>query len=407
MKVRITTVIRYLLFIYMFFSVGLSKIFTNSFLSDKRVVTHFTFMIAILMFVLYLMLNKKSGTKYTKFLNSFVISFLIFEWFYTYYRYHVSFSDFFFSNERFIYLVLACCVLHLLCKGSLTVEQLFVWVCRFSLVSYGIRFIISVYYSAKGVVLFPTLATEFASENWIRNDVLRVNPPAFYMLIIPICLWLFFNSKKRKFIAIVTGGVTCVYFLAIWQSRAAIVYSAIVFMLIVLIKRQTATRKVLLILLLLAVLGTMYVSGAFDGLLASFSVTNQAMGHSTRFRLIALDYYYLWWKQNPILGIGGLSEEMLVKDLLKGHISDIGFIANIFRFGIWGAVLFFSIIGRWFFVIKKLSKRKDDNTIFAIGIAISYILYSINIDWFYGSSKYAIPIAIAVMEYYYHEIRYE
>lgn len=59
-----------------------------------------------------------------------------------------------------------------------------------------IRTSISLVQKFTGIVLFPTLAMEYATEGWIRNGWLRVNPPAFSVIIIPILM--IFDVMKRK-----------------------------------------------------------------------------------------------------------------------------------------------------------------------------------------------------------------
>lgn len=61
-----------------------------------------------------------------------------------------------------------------------------------------IRTSISLVQKFTGIVLFPTLAMEYAAEGWIRNGWLRVNPPAFSVIIIPILMYLCFEEKVKK-----------------------------------------------------------------------------------------------------------------------------------------------------------------------------------------------------------------
>ena len=407
MTIKFTTIIKYCVFLFFIIAVSLTKLLTNTPFDNIRTLSIILMIIMGIAIFFYLLSDKDKYYRYVNVLMIYSVLFFLIEWMYTNSKYHVGFNDFFFSNERFLFMCFAGAILLLLRKSVLNLEQLFAIISVFMLISYGIRIIISVYYGMTGTVIFNSIATENAMEGWIRNGVLRVNQPAFYMLIIPIDLWLVFYGSKKSFryLGIITFLTVLFFVTSILQSRAAMINTIIISVLFFVLRKQTSLSKLLAIFLIFVMIMMLYINGNIDSLLNSFSVANSSTGYSSEFRLICLDYYYSWWQENPFWGIGGLSEEQLVLNLPKGHIADIGYLANVFRFGFFAIILFVLIFARWVYIAWMTHRYKSKYFVLSICILISYLMYMINIDCFYGTAKYAVPVSIAVMEWICYEVK--
>ena len=78
---------------------------------------------------------------------------------------------------EYIYVILAIPLCYLLNNELWDFRNLLKLLVVLGIVSYAIRWGISFYYDVSGTVAFPNIAQESASSEWIREGVLRVNPP--------------------------------------------------------------------------------------------------------------------------------------------------------------------------------------------------------------------------------------
>ena len=92
--------------------------------------------------------------------------------------------------------------------------------------SYVIRGTISLYFVATGMNICPAIALEGAAENWMRNGILRINPPFVSLLYLPAAFWLLSKSskfiQKVGYILLIVLGVG--YMTVITQARSMMIY---------------------------------------------------------------------------------------------------------------------------------------------------------------------------------------
>ena len=63
--------------------------------------------------------------------------------------------------------------------------------------SFIIRAAISLIYVYTGTDILPAIALEGASVGWIRNGILRINPPCVGIIYLPIVFYLYGEAKKN------------------------------------------------------------------------------------------------------------------------------------------------------------------------------------------------------------------
>ena len=64
--------------------------------------------------------------------------------------------------------------------------------------SFIIRAVISLIYVYTGTDILPAIALEGASIGWIRNGILRINPPCVGIIYLPIVFYLYIEAKKIR-----------------------------------------------------------------------------------------------------------------------------------------------------------------------------------------------------------------
>lgn len=267
--------------------------------------------------------------------------------------------------------------------------------------SYVIRGAISLYYVATGVDIFPAIALEGASVGWIRNGVLRINPPCLGLIYLPITFYLYSTSKKIKqrvlYIGMMALGVW--YMTYITQARSMMIYQICILILLLMLKNKPNSRKGIVgTALLICVVVYLINSPATEKLFASFSASNAETGASTVARFNAITYFGTQFLQKPLCGIGLL----LGKDTrtpIGGDISDIGLLRSVYMLGVGMILLYLVIFIRGIYVAHK-ARRVDSNiSLLVLGMTLLVMLTNINIDSFWNIFAFAMPFYIAIVEY--------
>lgn len=173
--------------------------------------------------------------------------------------------------------------------------------------SYVIRGAISLYYVATGVDILPAIALEGAAVGWIRNGVLRINPPCLGLIYLPITFYLYSTAEKLKqrvlYVGMIVLGVW--YMTYITQARSMMIYQICILILLLMLKNKPNSRKGIIgTALLICVVVYLINSPAAEKLIASFSASNTETGASTVARFNAISYFGMQFLQKPLSGIG-------------------------------------------------------------------------------------------------------
>ena len=267
--------------------------------------------------------------------------------------------------------------------------------------SYGIRAAVSLYYVATGVDILPAIALEGASVGWIRNGILRINPPCLGLIYLPIVFYLYSTSKKvsQKILYIGMMGLGVWYMTYITQARSMMIYQiCILFLLLMLKNRPNSKKGIVVTLILICVIVYLINSPMAEKLFASFSSSNAETGASTIARFNAITYFGTQFLHKPLCGIGFL----LGKDTrtpIGGDISDIGLLRSVYMLGVGMAILYFVIFIRGIYVACKVKKVNQNVSLLVLGMTLLIMLTNINIDSFWDIFAFAMPIYVAIVEY--------
>lgn len=325
--------------------------------------------------------------------------------------YNFSFADWLNNNilSNLCYLIWTPLILYYLCYDRKNMDKMMKMIVFMTAISFILRYIIQQINISTGVTIFEYIAGEGASENWTRNSILRINPPSFFMLFIPCCYYLLRKTKvklvKALYCALIIMSIW--YYYSVTMSRSVFLYEIVVTCVLFLITKRKGKKGIFFSIVLVIVVIIFVNSPLLDTIgntVSSIFIQTSDYGDTFTPRVYAYEYYRKWMLQNPILGIGGLSNSQLTESLIMGHISDIGFAGNIFRYGILGIVLECFFVGRMIHITWKIcvSKRGDnDNKLLAIGLLLSVILINLNIDCFSTMTAISMPFILGIMEYIY------
>lgn len=267
--------------------------------------------------------------------------------------------------------------------------------------SYVIRGAISLYYVATGVDILPAIALEGAAVGWIRNGVLRINPPCLGLIYLPITFYLYSTAEKLKqrvlYVGMIVLGVW--YMTYITQARSMMIYQICILILLLMLKNKPNSRKGIIgTALLICVVVYLINSPAAEKLIASFSASNTETGASTVARFNAISYFGMQFLQKPLSGIGLL----LGRDTrtpIGGDISDIGLLRSVYMLGVGMALLYLVIFIRGVYVAYKARKVDSNISLLVLGMTLLIILTNINIDSFWDIFAFAMPFYISIVEY--------
>jgi hypothetical protein len=308
---------------------------------------------------------------------------------------------------EYIYVILAIPLCYLLNNELWDFRNLLKLLVVLGIVSYAIRWGISFYYDVSGTVAFPNIAQESASSEWIREGVLRVNPPFIGIIFAPIVYYLALTTSKKfhKWIYYLCIVMVIAYTIRIHQARSLMIYQLVAVVVLLIFQKVTDRKKLLRIGILFIGIVILVNTSWFSNLVDSFSKSNADYGGSTRARINAIAGFGVDFLKSPVFGFGFLESDAQ-RLTIGGHITDIGILHSIFMLGIPIVVVFLMIFIRGFYVYSKANKvGMCDEALLVLGMTVLVMMTGINIDLFVGIFSFAIPFYLAITEYVLHRSR--
>ncbi|HEM7201966.1 TPA: hypothetical protein U2K90_000480 [Enterococcus faecium] len=309
------------------------------------------------------------------------------------------------------YVLLAYPLFCTLINQAWNLDSMLNTICGVTFLSYILRTSISLIQKFSGVLLYENIYRECAPENWYRGGFLRINPPCFTIIIIPIALYMIERQvvarRKVKYYLLIASALA--YSAVIHGSRSVLVYQIIVLGCYILFKKGSSKRKIAMWVLAGLLVVIFINSTMFSTIVETFTNSTGEYAGSAESRFASVWFFIPKFLQSPLFGTGILTGEeftFILPGGVRGHLSDIGFFYTITQYGV--GILIFDIL----FIIKgfktALLASKVGMTGYqylAFGITLNVLLTGINIDWFYPIFTPAIPVCLAVIEYIYQECR--
>lgn len=309
---------------------------------------------------------------------------------------------------EYIYLMIAIPLYYLLVWEKWDFRKLLNLLLIFGVGAYAIRWGISFYCSISGTVVFGNIARESASSGWIRNGILRVNPPFIGIIIVPIAYYLATTVTKtiHKTLYYLSIIIVVAYTIQVHQARSLMIYQLMTIVILFEVEKVNDKKKLLRMAVLLVGIIVLVNTEWFGSLVDSFSESNADYGGSTTARINALAFFGARYLNSPIFGIGFLERNSQKLTTISGDISDIGMLRSVFMLGIPIIIVFIMIFIRGFYVYNKANKAGMQNeALLVLGMTISVIMTGINIDLFVGIFSFGIPFYMAITEYVLYKSR--
>ena len=304
-----------------------------------------------------------------------------------------------FYSVPYFYALLAIPVALLLLNADLKFNRLLQWIVLCSVISYGIRILISWYFAKTGILIFPSIALEGAAPNWTRNGVLRVNPPVFAPILLPCIAWLFMEDKEnwKRLLYFFAGAIVFYFSFRVHLARSFMIYQVLTVVVIWLSSRKKITWKECLVLLVLSVL--VMRTEKFQEFVFSLSLKNTDGMATTVYRVNALRYFFDEYLKSPMLGLGYLDGDSGLAPG-GGHIADIGLLQTVFTMGLSG-ILYIGVIA--VYSVKQLAeafftKKEAKMRMLMVSLIIAFWLFNVNVDEFSGYLAYSLPFYLVFIK---------
>lgn len=291
--------------------------------------------------------------------------------------------------------------------GILLIEKRWRWesfvdtILGLSLASMVMRYAVSVYFG-RTLIEIECIAMESAWKYWIRNERLRVVPPCFIMLIVPISLYMFIYTKGwiRRCWYFVNLIFASFYIYYVWQSRAGLICIFVSIAVICLF--MIASKKQIYIKWGIAATGAavFVLLGGVNRLIMEFSRddTAQYVGEN-RGHFNAYNLFWPRFLKTPLLGEG--LTETLAEWYPNGRalwLCDAGIMYSLLPMGVLILVVYFLMFGRGIYTYVK-GYKSNVMAVLALSVTLALIGCEVSMDCFFTPTAYAVPFYIVIVEY--------
>lgn len=404
MKINTKDIMRYFIYVVVFLNLGYCSMFRNNIF---RMMLLGTFISGI-MFLIYCM-NKKEKIGMSKMLWTYFILF------YTIYfiqilRFEiardsiVSFSsiwDLLLMYNNYFQILFCAFPIYKLLKEKDTrfINGLVV----LGYIMLFLRLICWITYNYNGIILMPN----FIRENWKReifgHIYSRVSGTFIDGFLFCFSLHKFFQVKYHKKIKYFMGMVFILFFTVfVYQSRANLIYFLITFFITLIalpVNKKKHTNKILIVLLIVMIV--LVNSNSIIEFFKGFSVNSLKYGAGTQVRIMAIQYFGNIMKQKSVLFGIGFTQDSFHNSLY--YMSDLGILANFFKFGIIGMIVFlFPIFCAIKIIVKNGVKKMkyDSYYAFFFSLSVYVILMVINLDPYAYHMIGIMPIFLGFLVYF-------
>lgn len=240
----------------------------------------------------------------------------------------------------------------------------------------------------------------------IRNGRVRITTPAICSILTIVLFYRVLNEKKKRIINIVLLLMLLSTLIWVDQTRMVIVSVLCGLGASVLAKKRQHPARTLIVYLVAAILIAVALnSGVLDSFMDSFSV-NSKESSSTSVRLQAIEYFWTFFKDNPILGMGYIrptSAELISiwsGPLKKFYLNDLGAIGLLCRAGLTSIIIYWIPLIRMFVIAFRALKYKITESSLLIGLVIYVAITSVSLIYTDQERLLWFGILMAIFEFY-------
>ena len=120
---------------------------------------------------------------------------------------------------------------------------------------------------------------------------------------------------------------------------------------------------------------------------------------SSTARLNGLNYFFTYFKENILVGMGILPDQIYNNTDATIYLSDYGLILNLFQFGIIGFVVMIIPYIKSFYLIFKRTASTNINIKIFLGLSVYMLINSFTTNPYWFENITILPIYFALILY--------
>ena len=261
-------------------------------------------------------------------------------------------------------------------------------------------------YEISGTIILSGLYSD--EDVLIRSSGIRIGLLIYGNIMLVYNFYkLYTGTAKSKIFTAFMVILGCYEVVAIQQTRMYTIILAVCLLLIVIFDRNTKAKFIRKILIFVLVIIAISQTDVVYNFFASFSESG-SLGVSTTNRLYAFNYYWNYWLEHPLFGMGFASEGAYYStvhgSLGTAYQSDTGFIGQLSRLGLFIIPMYVVPVVRMCQITLKLKRKQATDWVlyfcilaFILGTSITLIIFSTH------KTNMLYPVAIVLFEYRYYK----
>lgn len=417
MKIKISTILRIWLLIYIGFNSNILQAFGIDMPSyfDVLTVIFFTFLALIPMI-------RKKVNRYTYIIDRLLIYyaiFLVIEALWTMQYYQLSGSYIYYMircNLFLLYPFMVYPVLYIVVSDGY-IERILNELLGIAVIGNGLRLISYFAYDKLGVSVFTVYVDIFKSA--IRNGRYRLGATMMHAIGFDVSLHRVAEYKKNQFLyAVLIAYFVFFQFYCSMGRTQEICYLLTLFVFLYCIfpegkKNSGKVRSVLLLGITLS-FGYLIIGDFFPNLLSTFTSENSDKVGSTIARMYGLNYYWRLMKDHLLTGIGLLFDDSMLSGslirIMRGtstayseiaYFEDLGIIGQFFNYGILGMIFFLGLFFHWYLIVRKVKKSRNTYyySMLLLLLVHGFAQTLTSMSLFQSNKMLQIPILMAIFEF--------
>ena len=393
MKIRVSTIAYYIFIVLLFINLGINNVIGIKF--DTRYVRLFTATIGLMIIIFFSLFERYRFSvprgKFQFVFGYYLFLFIVIESFYTMLRYEQGIFWTYYELCTIVMVVWFYPLFYILESKRVSFTAMLEHVATLTILSYVIRILSHISKMLTGNYIMQGLVFEYG-EPGIRNGFYRIQQPCLASIFIPIAIYLFFilESKIKKLWYIFGVSIALIFTFAINQSRSIMIYQILIVVSMFLFKDRSSKKKLVIwyaVIIGIIALSQSSLMTSVSDFVSTFN-PNSEYGKSTIIRINTLTYYKEIFLKNSVAGIGALNIGTNgAFSLLRGvngtaYLDDIGLLATVIRYGIFGLLLHVIVFGNAIYTIYKIHKAvgisgEKMNELLLIHLLLSVVIWEL------------------------------
>lgn len=240
----------------------------------------------------------------------------------------------------------------------------------------------------------------------VRNGRIRIITPAICSILVIYVFYSILNERKKRIGNMFLFGVLMITLIWVDQTRMMIVSVMCGLGACVLTRRRKHVLRTLIVyFVFVLIIAIALNTGMIEAFLKSFA-SNSKEGLSTSVRFEAIEYFWKFFRNNPLLGMGYIrptTPELISiwsGPFKKFYLNDLGVIGLLCRTGLTSIVIYGVPLVRMFDVGFKNLKFKSIKGSLLIGLSVYMAVTSISLIYTDQERLLWFGMLIAIFEFY-------